>query len=66
MPSNKVHIFTDSLLNLQIVKIVMQKRICTVLEMEVIIMEIVSFVNERPLGETNSNDEDIPLSLIHI
>ena len=37
-------------------KIVMQKRICTITEMEVIIMEIVSFVNERPLGETNIND----------
>ena len=41
--------------------VVMQKRICTVTEMEVIIMEIVSFVNERPLGETNINDEDIPI-----
>ena len=30
--------------------------------MEVIIMEIVSFVNERPLGETNINDEDIPIT----
>ena len=43
-------------------KIVMQKRICTITEMEVIIMEIVSFVNERPLGETNINDEDIPIT----
>ena len=25
-------------------------------------MEIVSFVNERPLGETNINDEDIPIT----
>ena len=40
-------------------KIVMQKRICTISEMDVIIMEIVSFVNERPLGETNINDKDI-------
>ena len=29
--------------------------------MEVIIMEIMSFVNERPLGETNNNNEDIPI-----
>ena len=43
-------------------KIVMQKRICTITEVEVIIMEIVSFVNERPLGETNINDEDIPIT----
>ena len=43
-------------------KIVMQKRICTIAEMEVIMMEIVSFVNERPLGETNINDEDIPIT----
>ena len=43
-------------------KIVMQKQICTVSEMEVIIMEIVLFVNERPLGETNINDEDIPIT----
>ena len=42
-------------------KIVMQKQICTVSEMDVIIMEIVSFVNERPLGDTNINDEDIPI-----
>ena len=40
----------------------MQKRICTITEMEVIIMEIVSFVNERPLGETNINDKDIPIT----
>ena len=30
--------------------------------MEVIIMEIVLFVNERSLGETNINDEDIPIT----
>ena len=35
---------------------------CTVAEMDVIIMEIVSFVNEQPLGETNINDEDIPIT----
>ena len=39
----------------------MQKRMSTVAEMEVIIMEIVSFVNKRPLGEKNINDEDIPI-----
>ena len=43
-------------------KIVMQKRMCTVEEMDIIIMEIVLFVNERPLGETNINDEDIPIT----
>ena len=40
----------------------MQKRMCTVDEMDIIIMEIVLFVNERPLGETNINDEDIPIT----
>ena len=30
--------------------------------MDFIIMEIVSFVNKRPLGETNTNDEDIPIT----
>ena len=43
-------------------KIGMQMRMCTVAEMEVIIMEIDSFVNKRPLGETNVNDEDIPIT----
>ena len=44
-------------------KIVMQKRMCTVAEMDIIIMEIVSVVNKRPLCETNINDEDIPCLL---
>ena len=43
-------------------KIVMQKRMCKITEIEVIIMEIVLFVNEQQLGETNINDEDIPLT----
>ena len=30
--------------------------------MDVVIMEIVSFVNEQPLGEININDEDIPIT----
>ena len=41
----------------------MQKRTYTISEMEVLIMKIVSFVNERPLGETNINDNDIPSHL---
>ena len=40
----------------------MQKRMCTFAEMDVIIMEIISFINERPLGETNINDENIPIT----
>ena len=43
-------------------KIVMHKRTCTVVEMEVVIMEIVLFINGLPLGETNINYEDIPIT----